>query len=268
MDGIAPIDPLAPWTLREIWRWYWHAFICSVPARIGTTIVSTKAWFSHCDSFCFAPSSKRFRRGYICWSSIHQTTYWGQDWGRDKFWPRPIIGIFWVGIPMQSVSNLRNNIHWVPLNWTRCWHAFYSWPWSQKWFKSLPPWSPPQGFGSRRPPDFSALEARSFDERSRKHGTTSVAHPTERQWVDTIDCNEASINQSSEEPTGRYHSIKIEEMISHLAGQIWHNPSNMYYILSVLRAQLWASIICDDLDLGHWGLWHQQLTRLLTYGGV
>ena len=52
------------------------------------------------------------------------------------------------------------------------------------------------------------------------------------------DCHAASINRSSMEPSCQCNSTEIEEMISHLSQQIWVNPCNMCYILSVLRAQL------------------------------
>ena len=86
--------------------------------------------------------------------------------------------------------------------------------------------APPQELGAGRPLGFNALDIGSFDERSPKHGPISAAHPTERQWIDTADCHAISTNRSTEEPAGQCDSTAIEEMISHLAGQIWQNPSN------------------------------------------
>ena len=42
----------------------------------------------------------------------------------------------------------------------------------------------------------------------------------------------------AENSLGRGNSSEVEMLMCHLANQVWINPGNMRYILSVLRAQL------------------------------
>lgn len=56
-------------------------------------------------------------------------------------------------------------------------------------------------------------------------------------------------------------------MICHLANQVRINAGNMCYILSLLRIQLWANMMCEGFCNATWGTWHPLLIRFLNFGG-
>lgn len=74
-------------------------------------------------------------------------------------------------------------------------------------------------------------------------------------------------DQLTTKPSSSCHQPEASEMIKHLAHLQLSNPANLCYILSVLRSQLWASLMQDDFDAKSWGPWAPGLTSLLSHVG-
>ena len=82
-----------------------------------------------------------------------------------------------------------------------------------------------------------------FCQDTRELGTLQFGESTMRQRADPAGGYASPAHRPSEEPIGKRHSAEAAEMIRILANQVWANPGNHYYIVSVLRAQLWACLM-------------------------
>lgn len=104
--------------------------------------------------------------------------------------------------------------------------------------------------------------------RSTKYSNTTFKRTMGLQTI-KVFAIEASLRPQADErvtpPTRRCRGSECQEMIRHLAHLKFRNPDNLCYILSILRSQLWASLMQDDFDTMCWGHWHGQLIRLLTH---
>lgn len=86
-----------------------------------------------------------------------------------------------------------------------------------------------------------------------------------RERNDATNFDEIPIDESATQPACSSSGLEAPEMIRYLVHLQLRNPDNLRYILSVLRSQLWASLMQDNFHNTCWGEWQGQLTLLLMH---
>ena len=115
-----------------------------------------------------------------------------------------------------------------------------------------------------RSTDLNPMAPGHFCQDIRELGALQFGEQVTRQRADSAGGNAPPAHGPSAEPIGQCLSTEAAELIRILTNQVWSNPGNHCYIVSVLRAQLWACLMCDGFSTSMWGTWTQHLTSMLT----